>query len=402
MAIGGPGFGEALFKNTMAQKQSEVQDMELELKRGELGFKMADMQERRAMAKQTMIQKNFQESVQGMRTFAEAVKELGPNFKAGSPLDKAIDTQKGLIAKWAEHAGEDPNIGHGLAEAARSLSMRQAPDPLTAKVKALQALGVDVTPEMATRMAGAAETQSDSRFSPGGPLEKDGEYIGDTVFDRKTGTMQMLGPDGKQVPIPAGVKPTTDSALSRNVMTGDQFKKLADEVQDTETAVNALDRYFSKVKNTEQGWRLLADQFIGQMNTVLGKNVDQKQFDTLVQSGQLQGLLGRFRKEVVGGGVMTEQDALRVLSALGGDISALRNKEVVAELMKDLLSDKARDYDQRLLPIYKTQVKGRGPGFPEKQPLGPRVEKIFAKPEAKPESAGGTSVEELLKLYGGE
>lgn len=125
MALGGPGFGEALFKNQIAQKQMEVQAMELDLKKGDLGFKLADLQERRQMARQQMIMKGLDDSVTRMAQFAETVASLGPNFKAGSALDKAIDTEKGIMAKFAEQLGLDANLGQAAAERARAGAMKR-------------------------------------------------------------------------------------------------------------------------------------------------------------------------------------------------------------------------------------------------------------------------------------
>jgi len=54
----------------------------------------------------------------------------------------------------------------------------------------------------------------------------------------------------------------------------------------------------------------------------------------------LQSLIGNLRIETVGGGVMTEQDAIRVVQALGGDLSLLRNKDVVDGQIRKILESK--------------------------------------------------------------
>lgn len=120
MALGGPGFGEALYKNQLAQKQMEVQEMDLDLKKGELGFKLQDLQERRAAAKQQAIMVGLEKSVERMNGFAGLIQQLGPNFKAGSALDKAIDTEKGILAQYAAMAGLDQNLGQAMADRVRA------------------------------------------------------------------------------------------------------------------------------------------------------------------------------------------------------------------------------------------------------------------------------------------
>jgi hypothetical protein len=60
----------------------------------------------------------------------------------------------------------------------------------------------------------------------------------------------------------------------------------------------------------------------------------------------LQSLLGAMRKEVVGGGVMTEQDAKRVIQALGGNINAMTNPTLVAAALRRLYTEKYNSYSK--------------------------------------------------------
>lgn len=54
---------------------------------------------------------------------------------------------------------------------------------------------------------------------------------------------------------------------------------------------------------------------------------------------------------------MTENDALRVIAALGGDLGLLRNRDVAARLIKDLMLEKMRKYNERHVPIFNAQLK---------------------------------------------
>ena len=60
--------------------------------------------------------------------------------------------------------------------------------------------------------------------------------------------------------------------------------------------------------------------------------------------GKFQGLIGRFRVETVGPGVMTEFDAGRIIAALGGEPGALQNKFRAAAIMKDIFESKYQLY----------------------------------------------------------
>lgn len=204
-----------------------------------------------------------------------------------------------------------------------------------------------------------------TRYQNAGPyVDSKGEFVGEGVFDRQSGTTMLRQDDGQMVPMPSGLTPRTEGGLQRNVMTGIQFHKLAGEVNAEERSMRALVRYAGRVKETGQGIDLLADQLYGQLKTVLGKdNLSRDELNTLAQTGELQRLIGGFRKEVVGGGVMTEQDALRVIYALGGNVGLLRNKEVARQLLGEMFRDKARDYNERLVPSYNEQIVSTRRGF---------------------------------------
>ena len=70
---------------------------------------------------------------------------------------------------------------------------------------------------------------------------------------------------------------------------------------------------------------------------------------------------------------MTEQDALRILDALGGDFDAFQNKQVVREIISDLKSDIFRGY-QSDLNRYNSYVEGL--------PLGSVTKTTFPRKDA--------------------
>lgn len=209
--------------------------------------------------------------------------------------------------------------------------------------------------------------QSVSPYQNLGPyVDADGTYIGEGLLDKTTGRRTIGGE-----PIPSGSRPRTEAALDKSLMTGQQFHKLAGEAADEERSLRQINHYMANVESTEQGWSLIADQLSAQLKTVFGKELDAKEYRTLLQNGQLQVLLGAFRKEVVGGGVMTEYDAFRVVQALGGNLSMLRNKKVAIGLLKEIMQEKALKYNSTILPQYNFQRKrtNRGAGFTAKEPI---------------------------------
>lgn len=118
------------------------------------------------------------------------------------------------------------------------------------------------------------------------------------------------------------------------------------ELHGTELTLNSLDRVIGRYDNMDQGLGVVANTLGSWYNTLTEQGLTPEQINQAVQKGELQGLIGKNREAIVGGGVMTEQDALRVLSALGGDISVLQNPQVAQQLLTQLYTDNKFLYEQ--------------------------------------------------------
>ncbi len=201
-----------------------------------------------------------------------------------------------------------------------------------------------------------ANRGSYTRYINQGPYVDDtGKFIGEGFMDRSTGEVQLRGPEGT-TDMPSNAIPRTEGAMTKGAMTGDQFYNLASDATEVEKSLRELTRYMANVGSVEQGWKLMADKLIAGFETIFSGDLTPQQYRTLLQTGQLQGLLGGFRLEVVGSGPMTEKDAERILARLGGDVSMLRNPGVAKQLLQELYSEKARRYNESILPMYNAQL----------------------------------------------
>jgi hypothetical protein len=150
-------------------------------------------------------------------------------------------------------------------------------------------------------------------------------------------------------------------------MTLVQVVKLKQDFINEDTALNRMNRYFKTVGDADVGIARWADKVAGNARTAFGsKTLSPEQLNAQVGQGQLQGLLGLFRTDIVGPGVMTEYDAERVISALGGDFSNMQNPAVVKQMLTDLYQDK-----QRRLDAYQADLNYNKPyystlGFPSR------------------------------------
>ena len=204
------------------------------------------------------------------------------------------------------------------------------------------------------------------RFKDLGVYVLKGEIIGEGVFDRWEGKRYIRKEvDGKIVnmAIPEGAEPRTESALSAGLPGFSAFKKMRESLIDDERQMRGFARYMLNQKNRNVGYKVLADDLVAYYKTFFHDNskafkLTPEQLALRIGRGELQGLLGGARVITVGPGVMTEQDARRVLENLGGDINALQNPEVVAAQISRLFNDKTREY-RNTLEDYNISVKER-------------------------------------------
>jgi hypothetical protein len=170
------------------------------------------------------------------------------------------------------------------------------------------------------------------------------------------GMIVFRNPDGTTEPVdPKKWKPSTVGDTNP-LLDPPGMEKLRERVLADERSVRQLGRYLGGFENLEQGVGQLADRAAKSIKTIFTKEpLTEEEKAVGVQQGRLQAILGSLRTAIVGPGVMTEQDAQRIVDALGGDVSALQNQEVVSSLIGEILQEKLNEYESDL-DIYNTQV----------------------------------------------
>ena len=138
----------------------------------------------------------------------------------------------------------------------------------------------------------------------------------------------------------AGVSVSDVTVKPKPHLTSQQFIKLGEQLTGDVNTANRLKDYMKSVGNSPQGFKLIAQDFANAVTTAFGNPLTAKALQIATQNGTLQQLIGNLRLETVGGGVMTEQDAVRVITALGGNINAFRNKQVVQQQIENILRSK--------------------------------------------------------------
>ena len=197
---------------------------------------------------------------------------------------------------------------------------------------------------------GGADRKTQDYQTGSAMVDDKNQYVGTSVFNQKTGKFQLFSPaTGQFSDIPKNARPSTVSQLNNTQLPPTQFLALRDKVHADEISLDKLGRYMKSVEGSEYGLKLVADRFSADMKTLFSNGkLSPSQLAAAKSQGELQALIGSNRLDILGGGVMTEQDALRVIQYFGGDADALRNPEKVRQAIASIYNDRYKMYKNDL------------------------------------------------------
>ena len=200
---------------------------------------------------------------------------------------------------------------------------------------------------------GEALLARNNASSAGGPLSFQQVTMVDTETGRKIlasynpRTGQAYEPDGKGGlrPVPLSAVPATAGTAAP--LSQVAFDKLANQLTEDEIGLKKIDTYVKRLGGINVGLEGWVNGIVANFKTLIGGRenglaLTQAELDRAVAKGDLETLVGLFRVDIVGPGVMTKQDAEFIREALGGDVTILQNPEKVKELMKSMIENKVR------------------------------------------------------------
>lgn len=198
----------------------------------------------------------------------------------------------------------------------------------------------------------------------------------ETYFDKISGERLI---SGTNQPLPVGSLEfgAGDLPTFQNL---DTFNK---SVTEEEQKLISLDKFRNAVKTAPEGLGRTI-QTLNKIFQTLSADPEFKRGDlaTGEARARLQGLIGLYKDEIVGGGVMTEQDALRVIEALGGEISAFNPSELTLTLIDSFRENSERKY-QAALNRYNKAYDATLPTMAGKRIFSPR--EAYVNPYLSPE-----------------
>ena len=271
---------------------------------------------------------------------------------------EARDRPPGAVSaagKFATDMGFTPGTKEHIA-AMQNYIKKEKSTELTALQKEAAAIFPDDAKAAAAWVKDRRERPRGTVQKAGVVLDENGQRVGRAIFNptpkEGEGYVSVIDDSGKTRPLAENERSVEDALIKDLVIPQEKFYALEKEVKQSKQSIRKLDSYLENIGKSREGVGRTADQFITLGKTFFDellpekyKKLSKSQLAAAIAAGELQGLIGSSRLEVVGGGVMTEQDALRIIGFLGGDVTSTQNKEVVEEQIKKILREKAENHN---------------------------------------------------------
>tara|TARA_R100000329_G_scaffold43172_1_gene40323 strand:- start:1344 stop:2615 length:1272 start_codon:yes stop_codon:yes gene_type:complete len=272
------------------------------------------------------------------KQYSDMLSQITPPRPQPTGFDLASALGRGILT---EQKSKFPTIGRGLSLGFQEFSKLQKEideeNRKNKQARDLTAFGL-VTKKKADPNAKIGALWKD----PDGNFFRE-LIIGDEIVYKGEGQVMSEADFNLKFP---NARPTVASEEQRYNMTIDNFFKYEKEMREQEQSLDKLINYMRTLRATPQGYELMATRAQNAIKTFLAdENITPEELALGLAEGKFQGLIGRFRVETVGPGVMTEFDAERIIAALGGEPGALQNKFRAAAIMKDIFENKLVLYE---------------------------------------------------------
>jgi len=185
-----------------------------------------------------------------------------------------------------------------------------------------------------------------------------GETLRASLF--ANGIIGITGSDGEIIPIDQKEWQSVTAGDANLYLDPTQVSKMSQDLIKEENGIRSLTSFFKGIKDLPVGVDKLASRISSSVKAFMGdEDLTQEEVELGISQARQQALLGKIRTDVLGPGVLTENDAQRLIGSLGGDISSVFTQpKVVAQRLYDTLQQKHSSYED-LLRQYNAQVAGR-------------------------------------------
>ena len=319
------------------------------------------------------------------KQYTNMLNNIAPPRPRASGYDLASSLGAGLLAQQGEKFS---SVGRGLGLGFQEFNKLQkeidAENRKTKQARDMTAFGL-VTKKKAAPSAklGALWRDEDNNFFRE-------LIVGDEIIYKGEGQVLSQIEFGQKFPT---ARPTVASEEQRYKMNIDLFLDYEAKYQEEEASLDKLTDYMKAMGGSKQGFERMAESVTNTFKTLFGAmDITPEALSQGLAEGKFQGLIGRFRVETVGPGVMTEFDAQRIIMALGSEPGALQNKYRAAAILKDIFESKEKLYQSSVKRYNLGAAQGVYEGYPTIE-MRTWDKSIFDFPLAVPE--GAELVEEI-------
>ena len=271
------------------------------------------------------------------KQYSDLLSGIQPPRPPATGFDLASSLGKGILA---EQANKFPSLGRGLGLGFQDFNKLQK-EIEDENRKAKQARDL-------TAFGLVTKKKSDPNAKIGALWkDPDGNFfreliVGDQIVYKGEGLVMTEAEFNNKFP---EARPTVASEEQRYQMDINKFFEYEKQMREQEQSLERLIGYMKARGGAPQGYDYFATRAQTLINTFMDEeNINQEQLMQGLAAGKFQGLIGRFREETVGPGVMTEFDAQRIIMALGGEPGALQNKVIATAILKDIFESKYQLY----------------------------------------------------------
>jgi len=322
--------------------------------------------------------------------YRKMLSDIMPPRPRPSGYDLASSLGKGLLSQQSE---KFPSMGRGVSLGFQDFNKLQKEiDEANRKDRQsrdLTAFG------MVTKKKGSESAKQGSMWK-----DEKGEFfrellIGTDIVYKGEGKVMNEQEFFAQHP---NARPYVASEASNYIMDLKEFMKQSKTVQENEQSLDALASYIKTFDDANVGFGRIGTDIQNFFDTIFAtEGTTPAALAQGLAEGKFQALIGRFREEVVGPGIMTEFDAGRIIAALGDEPGALQNPYRMKAILKDVFKDKIGVYNEALKLYNLGAGSGNFEGYQKKEAKTWDMD-MFDSPLTVPE--GATIVEEVTNAQG--
>lgn len=290
--------------------------------------------------------------------YAQTLRALEAGIPAGMLSGEKRQTYKPELVEYKNTSDKPIKIGNVVVQPGQQMPFNVAIPEIANSISGVPGLKEIKDKTVYTRQGNTYLTET-------------GNYkeiiVGDRrIFDGPTGQLSAEEFFAKY----PKARMTTSGEEARYIPDFKTFTGLNKELVTEEKSLKQILSYWSDIKDSNVGIQRLGDQISTWFTTLAGsQNLSPQELARAIAEGKLQGLIGANRIDTVGGGVMTEKDAWRVIARLGGDVNALQNPAVVGPLLEEMYRLKVESYNEDIRGYNMGIESGKYKGYEKRTPI---------------------------------